>query len=173
MFDGDPVICFGLLGTIGSVLKRIISGIMSLHLLVVAGIALVSALACQLVVTATRNYAAHKFFKKHSPSLPVLPNPNILLGHVNQVYWPLKNWRNLDDCHKLYGSTFGWYLIERPAISTTDLDLIKTMVIDEPNDHINRWDLKIPISEFSHDNIMLVGGEQWWRLRRAIAPAFT
>lgn len=146
---------------------------MSLHLLVVAGLILVSAFACQLVIKATRNHAAHKFFNQLSPGLPVLPSPNILLGHARKVYWPLRNWKNLDDSHKLHGSTFGWYLLERPAISTTDLDLIKTIVIDEPNDHTNRFDLDIPFSELREDNLMLVKDEKWWRLRRAIAPAFT
>lgn len=127
----------------------------------------------QLIRLSLRNRAAHKFFQIKSPNLPVVPKPRIIGGHGDRLFLSKNNWRNLDRYHKLYGPTFGWYNVDKPAISTIDLDLIKKIVIDEANEHVDKIQLDIPLKEFSEDDILTARGEQWWRIRKALAPAFT
>lgn len=146
---------------------------MLLWIITLVGLIPIAVVACQAVVTITRNLLGHRLFKKKSPGLPVLPNPNIFSGHANLTYWSSNNWKNVDNYHKSYGPTFGWYNVDKPAVSTIDLDLIKTIIIDEQSDHINRVELNIPIKEMKEDDIAFARDEQWWRLRKAFAPAFT
>lgn len=124
-----------------------------------------------MIVFIRDNRTAHQYFKKNLPNLPVLPKPNIFKGHSNELFLSPKNWRNLDESHKKYGTTFGWYYCNKPSISTIDVDLIKKLVIDESQ--FDRLNLEIPLKEFKDDNIAFARTEQWLRLRKAIAPAFT
>lgn len=142
------------------------------QILFAVGSLLIIAVSCMILFRVSQNYKAHRFFKLKSPNLPVLPNTNIFTGHAGLVYWNPNNWRNLDELHKKFGQTFGFFAVEKPVISTTDLDFIKAMVIDKPNDHIDRPALNIPVTEFTKDDIVFVRGEQWWRIRKAMAPAF-
>lgn len=146
---------------------------MLLWMLTSAGLISAAVVACQTVITITKNLLGRRLFKRKSPGLPVLPNPSIFSGHANRTYWRPDNWKNVDNYHKLYGSTFGWFNLDEPAVSTVDLDLIKTILLDEQNDHINRVELTIPIKELREDDIAFARDEQWWRLRKAFAPAFT
>lgn len=127
----------------------------------------------QLIVTIVRNLIGQQVFKRRSPSLPVLPKPSILTGHAHLVYWSDNNWLVVDRYHGIYGETFGWYNVNGTAISTTDLDLIKTIIVDEQNDHINRVEVVIPVKQLREGDIVYVKDEQWRRIRKAMAPSFT
>lgn len=133
----------------------------------------ISVVVYQLLKLSFKNRAAHKFFEIKSPNLPVAPKPDIIIGHAGKLFLSRLNWINLDEYHRLYGPTFGWYNIGKPAVSTIDLSLIQKMVIDEANEHINKIQLDIPLKEFIEDDILTARDEQWWRIRRAVAPAFT
>lgn len=127
----------------------------------------------ELVITALRNHSAHQIFKKRSPKLPVVPNAGIFSGHVHQVIWARQSWKIYESLHKQYGTTFGMFHCDKPFVSTTDLDLIKSMVLDNPDDHVERMRSNCPIVELEKDNIFISDASQWRKIRRFIAPAFT
>lgn len=126
----------------------------------------------ELLTTAIRNRTAHQFFKKFSPNLPVASKINMFGGHIN-VIWGKKNWKLLTDLHKIHGKTFGLFYRDKPVVSTNDLDLLKALVLDNPNDHINRMTADSPVEELEKDSIFTCENDQWRRIRRAVAPAFT
>lgn len=134
---------------------------------------LVVIITTKLLVIVVRNRRAHQFFKKRS-NLPTLPNPGIFDGHVAEVVWVKRNWQQSKKLHAMYGPTFGMYYIYKPSVSTIDPDLIKKVVLDNPNDNIIRAKADSLMEEFENDSILLGDDEhQWRRLRAAIAPAFT
>ena len=126
-----------------------------------------------VLVTALRNHKAHQFFKKNAPGLPVLPNPNLFTGHAGEMAFKRKSWQSATKYHKLYGKTYGFYYGKKAWASSIDLDLLKTMLIDEADDNINRTIVDIPIKELEQDMISFSENDQWRRIRRAVAPAFT
>lgn len=127
----------------------------------------------ELVVTIIRNKSAHQFFKKRSPNLPVLPNPGLIGGHMNQVIWTKRAWKQLREYHGIYGKTFGFYYGPHPHVDTVDLDLIRAMVIENPHDNTDRFAPQTPLEEFERDSLLTSYKKQWSRVRNAFAPAFT
>lgn len=122
--------------------------------------------------TAFRNHKAHQFFRIKSPNLPVLPNPGLFSGNLFQTIFHPKNWKLIDDYHKKYGTTFGYYVCDQPWVSTKDIELLKLIEVDQGHRHINRAKFNIPIEEFE-ESIFQVDGGDWRRIRRAISPALT
>lgn len=127
----------------------------------------------QVISTAVRNKLAHQFFKKKSPKLPVLPNPGTFGGHMSEVVWAKRSWLKLKSLHENYGKTFGLYHCHKPHVSTIDLDLIKSIVLDKSSDHLTPTKLNTPFDVIEEDSILTSGGEQWARLRSCIAPNLT
>lgn len=127
--------------------------------------------AIYLMVIAARNYKAHQFFKLKSPKLPVLPDPDIFGGHYDTLYHP-RSWKLFEDYHKKYGKTFGFFYCAQPFASTIDLNFMKTFVLDEPNDHINRTNLHLPSKLYSTSSILIAEDDNWRRLRKVVGAAF-
>lgn len=134
---------------------------------------LVSFVVYQVIFTIKRNWIAQRTFRSKLPNLPMLPNTSVFSGNSYDLYYPLKNWKLFDEAHKKYGTTFGWFLCGQPAVSTYDLDLIRKMILDEPYKNINRVEMNIPVAQVRENSIAFTRDEQWHRLRKAIAPAFT
>lgn len=135
--------------------------------------AVLVAVVAYVSLTAIRNYQAHQLFKKQSPNLPVLPKPKIFSGHAFEVFLASRNWQVIDELHKKYGRTFGFYYAEKPMVCTTDLDLIKTFVIDEPDKHVNRVFPEVPLKEVEFDSIIFSQDDQWRRIRRVFATSLS
>lgn len=125
-----------------------------------------------VVLVLFRNYRAHQFFATKTPKLPVVPNPGLFDGHMHRITLRKKNWLIIEQYHQQLGPTYGFYMAEQPWVSTTDLDLLKLIEIDQPHKHINRAKFGLPFREFNH-SIFQVDDDQWRRVRRAIAPALT
>lgn len=126
----------------------------------------------ELVITAFRNHKAHQFFEKKCPNLPMAPNRGLFGGHINEVVWVKTCWRKSLELHNKLGKTFGLYYCDKPVVSTLDADLIKAMVLDKPDDHLDRFQPNTPVVEMENDCVLTCKTEQWRRLRIAIAPAF-
>lgn len=125
-----------------------------------------------LAKIAYRNYQAHQFFAKKSPQLPVLPNTNLFSGHLVSHFCDKHNALKYHSEHSKYGPTYAWFYCDHPHVSTTDLDLIKTVAVDEALDHINRTPTNVPLYEFREHSLSFSKKEQWLRLRKVCAPAF-
>lgn len=119
-----------------------------------------------------RNHKAHKFFQTHSPKLPLVPNANIFTGNLLEVLAPWKNWKIIDDLHRKYGPTFGYYIAEQPWVSTKDMDLIKRVLADDAYKHLDRTYLGFPFEEINN-SIVQVNGDKWRQVRRIFTPALT
>lgn len=118
-----------------------------------------------------RNAKAHKFFKQNSSNLPVLPNPNILVGHLYKtILHHNNNCDVFDELHEQYGPTFGFYRFHSPWVATKDIDLIKTIEIDQSHKHIDRVGYYSISDDFDHC-IFQVNGEPWRKVRQILAPA--
>lgn len=127
----------------------------------------------QVLATILRNRKAHQFFKERSPTLPVAPNLGVFGGHIADVIWAKRNWRIFRELHEKYGKIVGLFYCDRPMVSTIDLDLIKSMVLENPSDHVNRMGANTPVEEMENDCIFTCEDDQWHRLRKAFAPALT
>lgn len=146
---------------------------MYVEIIVGAGLTLFSFLVYQVASTMIRNWSAQHSFKKNLPRLTVLPNPSIFDGHNSQIFYAKRNCHIFSKLHENYGPTFGWFYCGRPALSTIDLDIIKTIAIDGAEEHTRKLQYNIPLAEFEVDSILSCGGSQYRRLRKAIAPAFS
>lgn len=126
-----------------------------------------------VLIRLANNYRAQQAFRKKINGIPFIPNASLFSGNAIELALSRRSWRHVDNMIKKYGSTFAAFYINKPVVVTCDLDFIKTFVIDEPNNHVNRIDLNIPSEEVSVDSIPFVEDDQWRRLRKAIAPAFS
>lgn len=136
------------------------------------GSCLVLALLGLVVKKSIVSQLALRNFKKRSKGLPLYADYSFICNHsvsmlcakdpCNKV---LELWKQ--DGHK----TRGYLFHSRPAAMTIDLDLIKTIVIDESTKHINRIPLNLTFFEVREDNLMLAEDDQWRRLRRAFSQA--
>lgn len=111
-------------------------------------------------------------FKRQTRGLPIFPNASPLGNHAYSMLLGDRVCENLRKCHQEMGKTVGWLRNSDFCVSTVDLDLIKTIILDEPNDHLNRAQLHIPVAELEFC-IATAPEQEWQQLRRAIAPALT
>lgn len=142
------------------------------YCLAIAAAALLVSILNYVIFIVLRNHRAHQFFKQKSPNLQVLPKPSLFSGHSMSLFYNERNVHIIDELHKQYGSTFGWYHCDQPAVCTTDLELIKAFVLDDPDNHKNRKTFINSYAEIE-DSILNAEGDDWVRLRKAIAPAFS
>jgi hypothetical protein len=115
---------------------------------------------------------AFKRFQKLSRGMPVCPEYNLLGNHTRTLVIAERTCMKTKMYHEKYGKTFFGFMNTKAVASTVDLDLIKRIVIDEPNQHLNRVSLNIPAVEFEK-TIMCAPYEEWRGLRKVIAPALT
>lgn len=147
---------------------------MILEVLIAIPCFLIVFIGIQIALAVVRQVQVNKYFKNKSPNLPVADEfKSIIGGNLLGLLFNIRNIYLFGELHKKHGKTLGYYYGNQPAISTIDLELIKTMVIDEPNDHINRCKTDVPIEELEVDSIFCAEDDQWRRIRSASAPAFT
>lgn len=118
-----------------------------------------------------RNQIKNQYFQKNLPQLPILDGQKPLVGHMHITSHP-RNWKIFEDGHKKLGKFLGYYLGDKRHLSTIDLDFIKRFAVDEDY-HDRFYNLDIPVEEMETDCIFTARGEQWRRLRKAMAPAFS
>lgn len=111
-------------------------------------------------------------FKKLSRGLPMAPDARLAGNHTISLIISERSCAKAMRLHKELGKTFGILKGSTFGAVTTDLNLIKTIIIDEPKDHLSRTSLNLPMEEFDK-SIMLVDKEEWRPVRKAIAPALT
>jgi len=115
-------------------------------------------------------YALYKFLKTYK-GLPVpLDHVSWLDNHASKWIFD-ENCLLMDELHRKHGKYVGGLVHDMPCVSTTDLDLIKTVVLDSASKNINRPELVMPMKEFQTDCILFANNDQWRRIRRAFAPA--
>lgn len=116
---------------------------------------------------------ARRKFTKQSPNIPHAPNGSLFSGHNGLFVLQKYNIKTLDSYHKKLGKTIALFRHDRPCVSTTDIDLLKEIHLDEPNDHLNRPFYRFPMNEVEVDSIATAPHHQWLRIRRAVAPAIS
>lgn len=136
--------------------------------------AAISALIVIVCINLYRQAQVNEYFKKKSPNLPILDQyQSIFGGHAASLVYQKDVMMMVHKGHQKLGRTFGIYYANKPAVGTTDLDLIKFMIFEEPYAHINRMTPDIPLKELESHNLMCAEDQQWRRLRQASAPTFT
>lgn len=143
-----------------------------MFILTLALVLLVVYLSVNVTKVILHNHRAHKFFQTRSPELPILSEPNIFFGNINQTTWNKKNCDLIDKWHKKFGKTYGYYYRSQPWVSTKDIDLLKRIEIDEASKHLDRAIIGFPTHELN-TSIFQVNGDEWRQVRRAIAPTMT
>lgn len=142
-------------------------------LLITIVITLVVILLSSLIARSVKIHLIYVRFKRASKGLPMLHETWSPGGNSHQMMFDPYILLKLDAMHRHYGKTFGWMYSVQPSVSTVDLDLLKTINIDEQDKHVNREDHSVLIKEVESDSIVLVQDDQWRRIRRAITPSFT
>jgi cytochrome P450 len=108
-------------------------------------------------------------FKRKNNGLPMYDKLH-LLGNTMFTLAVAPNSCNLvDQAHKRLGKTFGWLSTTRYGVHTTDLELLKRVVIDLGE--INRIKTDFPLQEIEN-SLLFAEDDQWRKLRRNFAPAF-
>lgn len=102
----------------------------------------------------------------------MVSEPNIFIGNLHHTLYDMKNYLVLDRLHNKLGKTYGYYFSEQPWVSTKDIDLIKRIEVDEAHKHLDRINLGIPTPEFNN-SIFQINGNEWRKVRRALAPTLT
>lgn len=143
-----------------------------MYIPILASVLLVIYLSINITKVILHNWRAQKFFQTKSPQLPVVPNANIISGHMRDVTYRMKNCYRIDNLHRKYGRNFGFYVAGSPWLSTKDIDLIKKIEIDEAYKHLDRHVFGFPFDEFN-TSIFQLNGDEWRQVRRAIAPTLT
>ena len=73
-----------------------------------------------------------------------------------------------------YGPTFVYYLGITPVVVTTDLEIIKLIMVKNFDDFINRPPLPLLLKEEDEVNeLPFLRGDRWRRVRRILVPMFT
>lgn len=116
---------------------------------------------------------AYLKFKHVSRGLPILEPTFSLGGNASRVFFESDSYARLEQLFRFYGKTFGFMLGSRPLTMSVDLDLLKTIHIDEQHKHINREPFFYAVRSFERDSITFARDDQWKRIRRAMAPSFT
>lgn len=131
----------------------------------------IALLIISLVKTAIQNFFFFRQFAAKSPGLAIVKDANLIFGHSFSLFHNRHNYSRFRDLHDTYGPTYAWFYYN-PMVNTTDLDLIKTITIDEPFDHLDRMDLsRLPIEEL-RESILFLPKDQWHKHRKAVSPAF-
>lgn len=94
-------------------------------------------------------------------------------GCAKSIIHNSRNCLIIDKLHGKLGKTYAGLYKTQPVFATTDLDLLKAIVLDEPNKNINRTALDMPVDEIANDCILTAENDQWRRIRQASAPSFT
>lgn len=129
-------------------------------------------ISCLLIKIAIRNFFIFRKFAIESPGLPIVKNGNIIAGHSFSLMLNHRNTYLFGDLHDQLGPSYAWFLHDLPVVQTTDLDLIKTINLDEPYDHLDRFRIvNLPVKELK-DSILFAPKKHWTKLRKAMAPAF-
>uniref|UniRef100_A0A6G1S5F9 Putative cytochrome P450 CYP13A8 n=1 Tax=Aceria tosichella TaxID=561515 RepID=A0A6G1S5F9_9ACAR len=143
---------------------------MLLQLLILLTSGLLLAIVGLVISKAILDRMAIIRFKKLSRGLPIGPDYNLLGNHIRTMIVSENNSKTLQQWHQELGNTLGILKGSNFVASTIDLDVIKVFVQDEPDNHLDRMPVGLPLEEFEH-SIMLAPKNEWRQLRRAIAPA--
>lgn len=119
------------------------------------------------------NYYGQQVLQKHLPELPIMDGVRLLGGHA-YVMLDQKSWRLFDDAQKKLGKHVGFYWNDIACICTTDIDLLKQIVIDQGNENLNRiFDIRVAFEEMEVDNIGAARDDDWRRLRKVFSSALS
>lgn len=144
----------------------------TLELAIFATGCLLVLLAGMVLVEMYRAHQTYVDFKRKTRGLPMIGNRSLISNHT--ISWALrKNMLNdvIAFTRERGITTYGWIVSNKFGATTLDPDLMKRIVLDEPNKNINKLLIEAPTEEFVVDSIMMASDDQWRRLRRAVAPA--
>lgn len=143
-------------------------------LLIIASALLVILLSNALVRT-LRVYFAYRRFKKDAKGLPMYPFTWSPGGHISEMlFQSYASFKYEPLGRKMGTKTGGGMMGLQRVVASCDLELIKILNLTEAKDHYNKFDnLAWPADEIEYDSIINSQGEQWRRIRRSVAPAFT
>lgn len=110
-------------------------------------------------------------FKKKSKGIPMCPDGSLLGNHIVSVILRPNICDFIVEVHGKLGKYIGLLIGDRQfCISTLDLDLVKTIILDESDQHFDRLQPGLPLDEY--ENSMMLAPEAEWRpVRRVVAPA--
>lgn len=116
---------------------------------------------------------AYLRYKHDCKGLPILKQTWSLGANAKQIFFKTDSFANMESLFRGYGKTFGALLGTQRIAMSIDLDLFKTLNIDEQNVHINRDTFYFALTPTDTDCILFAKDDQWARIRRAMAPSFT
>lgn len=144
------------------------------EVLISATVGLLMFIIINILLNFYEQHKLNQFFRRVTPKLPVpYELISIFGGHVRSIFLNKRNLYIIDELHKKYGKSYGYYFGRQPVVATTDLDLLKKVLFDEPYKNTNRIKFNLPFEEFGDDSIGTAWNEKWHRLRKVISPIFT
>lgn len=99
------------------------------------------------------------------------PSPNLFFGNMKEmkegVHEKLEKWR------KQYGKTFGYFEGPKPILVTSDVEILKHVLISDFARFNNRKDFPLHDDHDKFEGMFTAKGQQWKRLRSISSPSFS
>ncbi|XP_025088068.1 uncharacterized protein LOC112560422 [Pomacea canaliculata] len=100
------------------------------------------------------------------------PKPLPFFGNL----WELNkkgNEKSIRQWSQTYGRTFGIYCGRQPLLVTTDLDILKEVLVKDFNRFSDRFDKFELLPKEIRANLFAIGGADWKRVRTLLTPTFS
>ncbi|XP_025113171.1 cytochrome P450 3A24-like [Pomacea canaliculata] len=100
------------------------------------------------------------------------PAPLPFFGHQWEI--KKKGYENsIRKWSQTYGRTYGIYCGRRPLLVTTDLDILKEVLVKDFNRFADRFDKFELFPKELRPNLFIIGGADWKRVRTLLTPTFS
>lgn len=127
------------------------------------------------VVTALYFYLRHNLNYWQNRGIPCL-EPSLLLGNLDGVGQKIHNNINLQWVYEHFkvGNKFcGFYLLQSPRLIILDLDLIKSILIKDFNNFVDRGVYNNAEEDPLSGHLFAIEGDKWRYLRNKLSSTFT
>lgn len=120
-------------------------------------------------------YLVHRKFKKDAKGLPMMQFQWSPGGNMSNILFGTYSILKIEPLSRKYNAkTGGGMFGMQKFVCTIDRELINIINFTEANKHYNQGDrFNVPAEELEKDTIFNAKDEQWRRIRRSVAPAFT
>ncbi|MFH4980535.1 hypothetical protein AB6A40_007244 [Gnathostoma spinigerum] len=98
------------------------------------------------------------------------PQPNFFFGNMVQMRVGIQKFQ-IDNAKK-YGSIYGTYYVNKANLNISDPEVLKEVLVKDFDNFINR-NMDVGFEGIQSHMLLVLKGERWKDVRRAITPTFT
>lgn len=102
--------------------------------------------------------------------------PSLLLGNLDGVGQKIHNNANVQlvyEKFKIENKICGYYLLQSPHLIILDLDLVKSILIKDFNNFVDRGMYNNPDEDPLSGHLLAIEGDKWRKFRNKLSPTFS